>query len=115
MGSMIDVRRPDGGTCKGYLAEAGPGTPGGKPGIVVLQEWWGLNDQIKGVADRFAKAGYNAIAPDLYKGRVTQKPDAAWTAERDAIRDAIRFHLVGPRADGLAVPEPSGIAEHVDA
>ena len=73
MGSMIDVKRPDGGTCKGYLAEAGQG----KPGIVVIQEWWGLNDQIKGVADRFAKAGYNALAPDLYKGRVTQKPDEA--------------------------------------
>ena len=73
MGSMIDVKRPDGGTCKGYLAEAGSG----KPGIVVIQEWWGLNDQIKGVADRFAAAGYNALAPDLYKGRVTQKPDEA--------------------------------------
>lgn len=73
MGSMIDFKRPDGSTCKGYLAEAGRG----KPGIVVIQEWWGLNDQIKSVAERFAKAGYNALAPDLYKGRVTQKPDEA--------------------------------------
>ena len=73
MGNMIDFKRPDGSTCRGYLAEAGSG----KPGIVVLQEWWGLNDQIKGVADRFAAAGYNALAPDLYKGRVTQKPDEA--------------------------------------
>ena len=73
MGSMIDFKRPDGSTCKGYVAEAGKG----KPGIVVIQEWWGLNDQIKGVADRFAAAGYNALAPDLYKGRVTQKPDEA--------------------------------------
>ena len=73
MGKMIDVKRPDGGTCKAYLAEAGQG----KPGIVVIQEWWGLNEQIKGVADRFAAAGYNALAPDLYKGRVTQKPDEA--------------------------------------
>ena len=44
---------------------------------MVIQEWWGLNDQICGVADRFARAGYNALAPDLYKGRVTQKPDEA--------------------------------------
>jgi len=73
MGSMIDFKRPDGSACKGYLADAGSG----KPGIVVIQEWWGLNDQIKGVADRFAAAGYNALAPDLYKGRVTQKPDEA--------------------------------------
>lgn len=73
MGNMIDFRRPDGSSCKGYFAEAG----NGKPGIVVIQEWWGLNDQIKSVADRFAAAGYNALAPDLYKGRVTQKPDEA--------------------------------------
>ena len=73
MGSMIDFKRPDGSTCKGYLAEAGKG----KPGLVVIQEWRGLNDQIKRVADRFAAAGYNALAPDLYKGRVTQQPDEA--------------------------------------
>src|SRR5258707_14300531 len=73
MASMIDFKRPDGSICRGYLAEAGKD----KPGIVVIQEWWGLNDQIKGVADRFASAGYNALAPDLYKGRVTQKPDEA--------------------------------------
>jgi len=73
MGNLIDFKRPDGSTCKGYLAEAGKG----KPGIVVIQEWWGLNDQICGVADRFARQGYNALAPDLYKGRVTQKPDEA--------------------------------------
>jgi len=57
----------------GYLASAG----GARPGIVVIQEWWGLNDQICGVADRFARAGYNALAPDLYQGRVTQSSDEA--------------------------------------
>jgi carboxymethylenebutenolidase len=45
--------------------------------VVVIQEWWGLNDQICGVADRFARTGYNALAPDLYKGRVTTEPDEA--------------------------------------
>jgi len=73
MGSMIDFARPDGGKTRGYLATAGSG----KPGIVVIQEWWGLNDQICGVADRFARAGYNALAPDLYKGRLTAVPDEA--------------------------------------
>jgi len=73
MGSMIDFARPDGGNTKGYLAEAG----NDRPGIIVIQEWWGLNDQICGVADRFARAGYNALAPDLYEGRVTQDPDEA--------------------------------------
>jgi carboxymethylenebutenolidase len=73
MGTMIEFQRPDGGKTKGYLATAGQG----RPGIVVIQEWWGLNDQICGVADRFARAGYNALAPDLYKGRVTTEPDEA--------------------------------------
>src|SRR5271156_5614835 len=73
MGTMIDFARPDGGQTKGYLATAGSG----RPGVVVIQEWWGLNDQICGVADRFARAGYNALAPDLYKGRLTTVPDEA--------------------------------------
>ncbi len=73
MGAMIEFSRPDGGKTTGYLATAGSG----RPGIVVIQEWWGLNDQICGVADRFARAGYNALAPDLYKGRLTAVPDEA--------------------------------------
>jgi carboxymethylenebutenolidase len=73
MGTMIEFARPNGGKTKGYLATAGQG----RPGVVVIQEWWGLNDQICGVADRFARAGYNALAPDLYKGRLTTQPDEA--------------------------------------
>src|SRR5205085_10384676 len=73
MGTMIEVARPGGGGTKGYLATAG----NNRPGIVIIQEWWGLNDQICGVADRFARAGYNALAPDLYKGRVVATPDEA--------------------------------------
>ena len=73
MGTMIDFARPDGGRTKGYLATAGQG----RSGVVIIQEWWGLNDQICGVADRFARAGYNALAPDLYKGRLTTEPDEA--------------------------------------
>jgi carboxymethylenebutenolidase len=73
MRAMIEYLRPDGGRTKGYLAMVGQG----RPGIVVIQEWWGLNDQICGVADRFARAGYNALAPDLYRGRLTTEPDEA--------------------------------------
>jgi carboxymethylenebutenolidase len=68
MGTMISYRRPDGQTVTGYLAEPS-GTAGG-PGLVVIQEWWGLNDQIKGVADRLATTGYRALVPDLYRGKV---------------------------------------------
>ncbi len=73
MGIMTDFARPDGVAAKGYLAMSGHG----RPGIIVIQEWWGLNDQICGVADRFARAGYNALAPDLYQGKVTTTPDEA--------------------------------------
>src|SRR6201984_2582877 len=73
MGITTEFARPDGVATKGYLAMAGHG----RPGIIVIQEWWGLNDQICGVADRFARAGYNALAPDLYKGRLTTEPDEA--------------------------------------
>ncbi|MBN36248.1 MAG: carboxymethylenebutenolidase [Rhodospirillaceae bacterium] len=73
MGQMMEFKRPDGGSTRGYLAEAGSD----RPGVIVIQEWWGLNDQICGVADRFARAGYNALAPDLYAGRVAQEADEA--------------------------------------
>jgi carboxymethylenebutenolidase len=69
MGQMITFKRPDGANCNAYLASPASGAPG--PGIVVVQEWWGLNDQIKGVAERFAALGYRAVVPDLYKGKVT--------------------------------------------
>lgn len=68
MGSTISYRRPDGATTPAYLAEPEPGSTAA--GIVVIQEWWGLNDQIRGVADRLAAAGYRALVPDLYRGKL---------------------------------------------
>jgi carboxymethylenebutenolidase len=68
MGKMTSYKRPDGKSVNGYLAEPSQGA--NPPGIVVIQEWWGLNDQIKGVADKLAKAGYRALVPDLYRGKV---------------------------------------------
>jgi carboxymethylenebutenolidase len=64
----------DGAKTQGYLA-----TPasGGGPAVIVIQEWWGLVDHIKDVADRFAAAGFVALAPDLYHGDSAQKPDDA--------------------------------------
>ena len=66
----------NGATADAYLPEAPPGGAATR-GVIVLQEWWGLNDHIKDVADRFAKAGFTALAPDLYHGKVTQSPDEA--------------------------------------
>jgi carboxymethylenebutenolidase len=67
MAKTIDFKRPDGKSVDGYLAEPAQRNA---PGIVVIQEWWGLNDQIKGVADKLAAAGYRALVPDLYRGKV---------------------------------------------
>jgi carboxymethylenebutenolidase len=68
MGKMISFVRPDGQAVQGYLAEAAAADA---PGLVVIQEWWGLNDQIRGVADRYAAAGFTALVPDLYRGKAT--------------------------------------------
>jgi carboxymethylenebutenolidase len=64
----------NGSTAEGYLATPASGRG---PGVIVIQEWWGLNDNIKGIADRFAAEGYLALAPDLYHGKVTKEPDEA--------------------------------------
>lgn len=73
MSRIIDYKRPDGATASGYLAEAAQ--PLGA--VVVIQEWWGLNDQIKGVADRLAQAGFTALVPDLYRGKRTVEAEEA--------------------------------------
>jgi carboxymethylenebutenolidase len=66
--------RANGGLASGFLevSNAGKG-----PGIIVIQEWWGLVDHIKDVCERFAKAGFTALAPDLYDGKATKSPDDA--------------------------------------
>jgi len=64
----------DGHECQGYLAKP---VSGSGPGIVVIQEWWGLNDNIKDIANRFAAEGFVALAPDLYHGKATAEPDEA--------------------------------------
>ncbi|MBI4888953.1 MAG: dienelactone hydrolase family protein [Acidobacteria bacterium] len=66
--SDITFTRPDGKTCSGFYVEPAAGHRA--PGVVVIQEWWGLNDQIRGVAKRFAASGYRALVPDLYRGQV---------------------------------------------
>ncbi len=98
-GQMVEFMA-NGTKTSGYLSlPAGPG-----PGVVVIQEWWGLVDHIKDVADRFAAAGYVALAPDLYHGVQTTSPDEAGKlmmalrideAERE-LREAIQYLLAHP-------------------
>jgi carboxymethylenebutenolidase len=75
MGKTISYKRPDGQSVAGYLAE--PAKSAAAPGMVVIQEWWGLNDQIRGVADKLAAAGYRALVPDLYRGKVALQANEA--------------------------------------
>ena len=64
----------DGKSGSGYIAIPDSGSG---PGIIVIHEWWGLADHIKDVVDRFAGAGFVALAPDLYHGEVAEEPDTA--------------------------------------
>ena len=73
IGKMVEFSS-NGSTCEGYLAVP---VSGSGPGVVVLQEWWGLVDHIMDVCDRFAAEGFVALAPDLYHGESTTSPDDA--------------------------------------
>lgn len=73
MGQMIEFAS-NGRTAGGYLALPDGGSG---PGVLVLQEWWGLVPHITDVCDRFAAEGFVALAPDLYAGETTTEPDEA--------------------------------------
>jgi carboxymethylenebutenolidase len=72
---MITFQRPDGKSSSAYLVE--PVDAKNAPGVVVIQEWWGLDDEIKNVANRLAKAGYRALVPDLYRGKLALEANEA--------------------------------------
>ena len=98
MGGQMVEYQSNGGTAGGYLSvpEGGAG-----PGVIVIQEWWGLVPHIRDVADRFAAEGFVALAPDLYHGEVARSPDEAGKmmmalniarAEKD-LRGAVQYLL----------------------
>jgi carboxymethylenebutenolidase len=72
-GTMVEFKA-NGHEASGYLAVPASGKG---PALVVLQEYWGLVPHITDLADRFAAAGFVALAPDLYHGEKTTSPDAA--------------------------------------
>lgn len=94
----------NGGTAKGYLAE-----PDGEgPGLVVLHEWWGLDDSMRNMADRFAGEGFVTLVPDLFHGDSTEQPDEAEQqlmalnmdqAVKD-MRGAVKHVLENEKCDG---------------
>jgi carboxymethylenebutenolidase len=73
MGTRIEFKTASGASAAGYLAD------GGGAGVIVIQEWWGVVPQIEATCDRFAAAGFTALAPDLYDGRTVpvDEPDQA--------------------------------------
>jgi len=106
-GEMIEFQS-NGAQTPGYLSvpEAGRG-----PGVVVIQEWWGLVPHVREVCDRFAREGFVALAPDLYHGKTTRSPDEAGKlmmalnieqAEKD-LRGAVQHLLQHEATEGDAV------------
>jgi carboxymethylenebutenolidase len=103
---MPDVEfEANGGKGSGYLAEPDADSA---PGIVVLHEWWGLDDSMKKMADQFARDGFLAISPDLYHGDTTEQPDEAQQklmamnmeeAEKE-MRGAVSYLLDHPKCNG---------------
>jgi carboxymethylenebutenolidase len=79
----------EGAQIKGYLAR--PEVEGTLPGVVVIQEWWGLNDNIRSMADRLAGEGYLALAVDLYEGEVADNRDDALRLVRSSMEHPERL------------------------
>ncbi len=106
MASSISFPRSDGESCPGYLA-----TPSDEdaPGLVVIQEWWGVNGQIKKTADRFAAAGFRVLVPDLYRGRIAGDGDEAshmmdnldWAGAVSDIAGAVAYLKTGGQKVGV--------------
>ena len=100
-GTMTEVAS-NGGTVPAYVSLP-PARSG--PGVVVIQEWWGLVPHIRGVADRLAAQGFVAIAPDLYHGKETSEPDEAGKLAMALEMDRAARDMAGAVDALLAMPE----------
>jgi carboxymethylenebutenolidase len=106
MTHRVAFASPKGSNVQGELAE--PTGTGKLPGVVIVQEWWGVNDHVRSLAERLAEAGFFVVAPDLYDGKVTKDADEAarWMGELDTfaavdkIAGAAAFLREHPRASG---------------
>jgi carboxymethylenebutenolidase len=103
-GSMTEVGA-DGGSVPAYLALPASGSG---PGVVVIQEWWGLVPHIRDVADRLADEGFVAMAPDLYRGKETSEPDEAGKLIMELQLDQAAKDMGGAVDALLAMPETTG-------
>jgi carboxymethylenebutenolidase len=93
----------DGERSSGYLAQ--PADSSSHPGVVVIQEWWGLDGHIRDVAERFAREGFVALAPDLYHGTFATEPDEARKLAMNLNRERAAADLGGAVQYLLDMPE----------
>lgn len=106
MAQRVEFHTRNGARAEGELVE--PTGSGKAPAVVLIHEWWGVNDHIRSLLDRLAAAGFLAMAPDLYHGKVTRDPKEAeklmraldWSKAIDEIAGAARYLLNHPRSNG---------------
>ena len=99
-----DVTFPaNGSDGMGYLAQ--PDDGGTHPGVIVIQEWWGLDGHIRDIADRFAREGFVALAPDMYHGKFATEPDEARKLVMNMNREQAQKDLLGSVAYLRSLPE----------
>jgi carboxymethylenebutenolidase len=91
-GQIVSIPGGSSNPIQGYLALP-QGVTGKAPAVVVIQEWWGLVDHIKDVANRFAAEGFIALAPDLYHGKQADEPDEANKLMMDMRREEVASEL----------------------
>src|SRR3954447_9981094 len=103
MGEMVSYPS-NGGTSEGYLAQPS----GGGPAVIVIQEWWGLVPHIKELVERFAEAGFVALAPDLYHGAHTTEPDEAGKLMMGLAMDQAAKDIAGAAGYLADRPEVTG-------
>ncbi|GII24136.1 dienelactone hydrolase family protein [Planosporangium mesophilum] len=104
MGEMVSYPS-NGGTSEGYLAVPSSGSG---PAVIVIQEWWGLVTHIKELADRFAEAGFVALAPDLYHGLQASEPDEAGKLMMGLAMDQAAKDIAGAAAYLAGRPDVTG-------
>ena len=107
MGEMINYQS-NGGTSEGYLAVPPAADREQVPGVVVIQEYWGLVRHIISVADRLASAGFLALAPDLFHGQAAREPDEAQRLLMGLAMDQAAKDIAGAAAYLAARPDGSG-------
>jgi carboxymethylenebutenolidase len=87
----VEYAEVDGRTVTGYMATPKADADGTRPGLIVIQEWWGLNDNIRAMTRRLAGQGYNALAVDLYEGEVAETPKKARSLMQEAMNNKSRL------------------------